>query len=317
MALILRVHMPPSSTTSSISPCPKMSLAGVQVDHNSSHSWIDSQNRIIGYDVISSEPKWNFSGVTLAGAVDAVVTHLQLNPPHVVRIVDPTLQALQNRIRGTGKGDGGRNSNAANNYPPAPREEPLPPSQVVLMDPNSQQIHTQRLSNVELPRIPKTFPQFNNMTRFELTTLLNNPPTLQSKLEEMSIVAELEAVKESILEGNLHVATQNLDKEMDLNRIYYQVKTMQSELRDKMNTYQSLKGQLEELTKPMDKEEVLYRLKKAKRSSLDESEDMASAWLNGESSDGGSGVHDFLETFLQSRTVHHVRAAKMERIEHS
>ena len=67
----------------------------------------------------------------------------------------------------------------------------------------------------------------------------------------------------------------------------------------------------------MDKEEVLYRLKKAKRSSLDESEDMASAWLNGESSDGGSGVHDFLETFLQSRTVHHVRAAKMERIEHS
>ena len=79
----------------------------------------------------------------------------------------------------------------------------------------------------------------------------------------------------------------------------------------------SLKRQLEELTKPMDKEEVLHRLKKAKRSSLDESEDMASAWLKGESSDGGSGVHDFLETFLQSRTVHHVRAAKMERIEHS
>ena len=80
-----------------------------------------------------------------------------------------------------------------------------------------------------------------------------------------------------------------------------------------METYKSLKSRQEELCKPLDKDEVLFRLKKAKRESLDESEELTSSWLSG--NDGT--VNDFLATFLKQRTVHHVRAAKMERIENS
>ena len=80
-----------------------------------------------------------------------------------------------------------------------------------------------------------------------------------------------------------------------------------------METYKSLESRQEELCKPLDKDEVLFRLKKAKRESLDESEELTSSWLSG--NDGT--VNDFLATFLKERTVHHVRAAKMERIENS
>lgn len=319
VALILRVHMPPSSTSTSICPCPKMSLAGVQVNQ---HPWIDLQNRIIGYDVISSEHKWNFSGVTLAGAVDAVVTHLQLNPPNVVRIVDPTLKALQNRISGastpTANGIGGgatatANGGSSSHYPPAPRDQPLPVSQVLFMDSDAQKQQASRLSNVELPRVPKTYPQFSSMSRAEMTTLLGNQTALQSTLEDMPVVAEMEILKESIMEGNSNIVLDNLEKQDDLTREYYQVKALQEGLRDKMKTYESLKSRQEELCKPLDKDEVLFRLKKAKRESLDESEELASSWLSGNE----GAVNDFLETFLKQRTVHHVRAAKMERIENS
>ena len=63
----------------------------------------------------------------------------------------------------------------------------------------------------------------------------------------------------------------------------------------------------------MKKDKILHKLKKAKKQSFEESEELAYDWL----SNGANDVDDFLEKFLKVRTVHHVRAAKMERLEHS
>jgi len=68
-----------------------------------------------------------------------------------------------------------------------------------------------------------------------------------------------------------------------------------------------------ELCKPMDTKKILHKLKKAKKESLEESEELAMEWLDGD--DAGGKVNEFLDRFLEIRTVHHVRAAKMERIE--
>jgi hypothetical protein len=52
---------------------------------------------------------------------------------------------------------------------------------------------------------------------------------------------------------------------------------------------------------------------------MNESDDLAYAWLDRNSSDDddhADQVDAFVDEFLEKRIVHHVRAAKIERIEH-
>jgi hypothetical protein len=77
---------------------------------------------------------------------------------------------------------------------------------------------------------------------------------------------------------------------------------------DQMNNLQRKKWNS---ANPWDSKKIL---KKAKKESLEESEELVMEWLDGNT---GGKVNEFLDRFLEIRTVHHVRAAKMERIENS
>lgn len=88
-ALILRVHLPQGTTKP-----PGMTLVGVIAQH----SWLDTRMRITGYQPISSESSWTSSGLKLGTAVNAVVQHMQLNPPEVIQITDDSLQRIQASI---------------------------------------------------------------------------------------------------------------------------------------------------------------------------------------------------------------------------
>ena len=71
-----------------------MTLVGVIAQH----PWLDTRMRITGYQPISSESSWTTSGLKLGSAVNAVVQHLQLNPPEIIQITDESLQRIQASI---------------------------------------------------------------------------------------------------------------------------------------------------------------------------------------------------------------------------
>lgn len=92
-ALILRVHFPHESSAGGQLP-PAMTLVGVKARH----PWLDERMRVTGYPPIESEGQWGASRMRLGAAVNAVVQHLQLNPPSSIRIIDESLQKIQSSI---------------------------------------------------------------------------------------------------------------------------------------------------------------------------------------------------------------------------
>ena len=145
---------------------------------------------------------------------------------------------------------------------------------------------------------------------------LTDTDKLLPLLEQNIFVTRTEEKKNSLLSTNHVTATTNLTKKEYLHELHDDVTKLQSSLKDKVEKFNELKGCQLELCKPLSNDHVLKELSKAKRQSLLESDGFAYEWLDrGSVDDGAAEVDKFIDEFLEKRIVHHVRAAKIERIE--
>lgn len=351
-ALILRVHIPPSAGMVS---APKMTLVGIRA----SHSWIDSRMKVVGYAPIQSDEAFVNSGMLLAQVVNTVVQHFQLHPPHCLIIVDESLKTLQASIvknnnaaaatAASASASGGPSnpmSSATNHYAPPPptkapsssfgfgfqKQEPPPPpptpqvnlpthfSDVVQIIDDDRKKRNIMLSQISQGETPRTFPEFREMSLVQMTSHLDNNESLKPILQKQTILQQTQTIQQKILEANAKTAQRLLDEsEETLNRSLTEILDLKSSLKAKVEHVNKLQMKQMELCKPMDKNDILWKLKKAKRTSMDESETLAHDWLESSHDGGGGGkaMDEFLDGFLKERTIHHVRAAKIERIEHS
>ena len=283
------------------------------------------------------------SGILLAQAVNDVVKQLQLNPPSQLIIVDAGLKTLQDSIRGNGhaqsNGAGMANQQANGNQPPSygsqfrqsalqqhqqslrhmqqdqPPEYELPPHFRSIIKLTDQEIRQQTatLQNLELPNPPSTIQSHLDLDRSKMTLMIDDPVAhLVPTLLTLPVVQEISALQHTMVESNSNIAQHNLDKQPELEEIHSEVKELQGSLKEKMEEVNDLQRKMMELCKPMESKKILHKLKKAKKEALEESEELAMEWLEG---DTGANVNDFLDRFLEIRTVLHVRAAKMERLE--
>eukprot|EP00557_Chaetoceros_sp_GSL56_P010594 CAMPEP_0176485520 /NCGR_PEP_ID=MMETSP0200_2-20121128/5081_1 /TAXON_ID=947934 /ORGANISM="Chaetoceros sp., Strain GSL56" /LENGTH=328 /DNA_ID=CAMNT_0017882165 /DNA_START=324 /DNA_END=1310 /DNA_ORIENTATION=+ len=328
-----------------------MTLVGIRAVH----SWIDSKMRVIGYDPIKSDSAFVASGILLANAVNDVVRHFQLYPPQQLVIVDAGLRRLQESLgqqqqqqqqqqastqynttssnqnggvthsnahaRGSTtlphQNDAFKNGSTVPSAAPQPYDLPKHFRQVIVLSPEDQQQLGATIRNLDIPSAPSRFEQFDSMDRKTMTEMIDSPSTLLAKggLAHHPLVEEILALKHTVLEANHQQAQSNLKHEAELKTLYDNVKKMQSELKIKVEHVNQLQRRQMELCKPMDKKKIIQRLKKAKKESFDESEDLARDWLS--SSSPVSTLDEFIDRFLEIRMVHHVRAAKMERLEKS
>ena len=153
-----------------------------------------------------------------------------------------------------------------------------------------------------------------------MTDMLNDNSKLLPKLEQNQVVIQREQLKNTLLSANHLTATTNLNKRDQLHNLHEEVVNLQYGLKAKVERYNQLSSRQLELCKPVSNDVVLKKLKKAKKSSMNESDDLANAWLERNTIDKNneaSSVDTFIDEFLKKRTVHHVRAAKMERIQNS
>jgi hypothetical protein len=301
--LILRVNVPLSS---SMTLCPAMTLAGVRVTHN----WVDHHMRIIGYAPIQSESAWRSSNLKLGEAVHAVVKNLQLYPPTVSEITDKGLRAIQSKQKQQQQQQQQQQTQNAphsqtNGYrstTATSRSTEAPPEYSTLQEAEAP------IPDVKMPEVPTNFLELKDLSREELENLLEDELDRLSLVNRLPIMESIHEVGASVLEKNVNLAKSNLEKEEQLKELSGQVKELRQQLKTKVEHFQvSLEPKQNALTAPPDKRDILRKLHKAKKTSLEQSEELAEQWV-----DGGGDVDEFVESFMQLRSMYHQRASKME-----
>jgi Modifier of rudimentary (Mod(r)) protein len=309
--LIVRVHVPLTSSFASF--CPAMSLAGVKVRH----PWVEERTmRINGYDPIQTEAAWKASGLSLGQVVHEVVKYLQLNPPEILEITDPGLQAIQPasspfRTEGTANTTSSSTAQSRNSGVAPPsydtanhnnnnNKQPLPPQ----LPP---------APNVPLPRIvPRDcLDLLEGKSTEELEQLLTNDLEFLTLVHTLPVSQEIRRIAISKVEETRAMAEDNLEGEHILKSTHGEIQQLQTLLKDKLKIFQSLETQQNSLCAPPDVRQTLAKLKEAKKQAFEESEAFAEAWVD----DGATNVDQFVKEFIAQRKIHHERAAKMEILE--
>lgn len=347
-ALILRVHMPSSLIIS----CPKMSLVGIRavhpwidskmkvvgypsiqsdkafvssgillaqaVNHVVHHLQINPPTQLVFMDAALKSLQVSIRGSVTGGASNASnatssnASIHNAGASHKTNGNQPPPYGSQFQS-GTNAVPPSLPSQQHQQQPPAYK---LPPHfrAIITLTENDYRQQIATLQNLELPKTPSTFPSQDALERTKLTLMRDDPAThLVPNLMPLPIVQETADLQHTMVESNSNLATYALEKKSELLEVHAEVKNLQSSLKEKMDQMNNLQRKQMELCKPMDTKKILHKLKKAKKESLEESEELAMEWLDGD--DAGGKVNEFLDRFLEIRTVHHVRAAKMERIE--
>jgi Modifier of rudimentary (Mod(r)) protein len=276
--------------------------------------------RIIGFDPIENESKWKASGLSLGQVVHAVVQHLQLNPPIILEITDPGLQAIQPKTSRFAKSNGtGTPANAPHAVTTASRNghaSAAPPSYDAHQQyMNQSKAATQKLPpppDVPLPTIPRDFRDFlNPKTDEEIEGLLKNELDFLTLVHNVPVFQEIRKIATSKANETRRMAQDNLDCEGRLKSSQAEVEQLRNLLIQKLKAFQALESRQNALCAPPDVQETLRKLKESKKQGFDESEAFAEGWVD----DGASNVDQFLKDFIAKRKIHHERAAKMEILE--
>ena len=167
-----------------------------------------------------------------------------------------------------------------------------------------------------MPSVPCTISEISTMNEDEVSELINDTDKLIPILEQHMFVTKIEEEKSTLRSSNSVTVTTNLIQKEYLCDLYNEVIELQKLLKKKVEKFNALRERQIELCKPVNNDLVLKKLNKAKKQSMKESDDLAHEWLeNNTVNDGAAEVDRFIDKFLEKRIVHHVRAAKIERIE--
>jgi hypothetical protein len=248
--------------------------------------------RVVGYPNIQSDQNWQSSRMLLGPAVHEVVKHFQLQPPQLLEISDPGLRRLQtNLVGGTSRG--------STNAKDVSRDAP-PDYESLFQVP-------------EMPNVPTQFDEFlRTMSRQDVQQLLDDELDFLTFFTTLPAYQEIQKLGESAIEENVVLAKANLEKEAQLKQLHDEVTSLQSSLKTKLDTFEALEQEQNRLCAPHDTKQVLRKLSMAKKQAMDESEAYADEWV-----DEGGDVKEFVKVFVEKRKLHHVRAAKMERLKFS
>jgi ESCRT-I complex subunit VPS37 len=279
-----------------------MTMAGVRAKH----PWLDSRMRIIGYAPIRDDMVWRDSRMLLGQAVHEVVKHLQLEPPDVLEITDSGLQSIQTHQR---NGSTSRRSSAGSSSASA---------QVVDRSTASKNSHPSaedappEYSSVlfDMPAIPQEIPELDSLTREELDDLLEDELDFTAFVNKLSIMKEIQSTANDILDENIKKAEANLEKMEKVKTQHKYVTELKRKLESKLENFKKLEQKQDALCAPPDMRDVLRQLTRGKKESFQESEQMAEEWV-----EDGTNVDAFVRDFVEKRKIHHIRAAKIERLQ--
>ena len=289
--LILRVHWPPSTL-------PNLTLAGVDARHN----WLDARMRIVGYGPLQNDSNWEHSKMKLGAALHAVIQHLQVYPPQVIRFVDPGLIAIQrkkNNKASSSAAAGQRPSTTTNtnnhSRKPAPPPPPPPPPQV---------------KRPNFPQIPTQLPELDEYTPEQLEGLLTDDLEFRAFCNRLAVTSDYHKIQKQT--NHAQEAKARLELQEQLQSSYKHVQELQETLQHKVEAFQLLEQKQDANLALPSKNKVRQSLVKAKKQAFETSEQFTDEWDMKD-----DNLAEFCQEFVKLRKIHHIRAAKLELLERS
>lgn len=277
--LIMRVHCPPNAL-------PSFTLYGV----DARHPWLNRSSRVVGYEPVASMEAWKKSKLLLGSAVQTVVQHFQLHPPDILQFVDSTLLAAQRNPKLTTK------SRSRQQSPPPP-----PPKQ-----------QKPAVPRPNFPTIPQSLSELETLDLEQLEKLCQDDLEFRVFCNKLSVTSDYHNLQRPKITATAQRAQKNLDLQDNLQLVALEVKQLQETLADKISEFQKLEAQQDQLCQAPDVLVVRKQLKVAKREAFEHSERIAEDYDMEDAK-----LLDFCDEFLAARKVHHVRAAKLEILEHT
>lgn len=279
------MHWPPSTL-------PSLTLAGVEARHN----WLDARMRVTGYGPLQNMSNWENSNLKLGQAVHAVIQHLQVYPPQVIRFVDPGLIAIQrNKPSSSSASNNAATTNHSRKHAAPPPPPPPPPPQV---------------KRPNFPRIPNQLPELEEYTKEQLEGLLTDDLEFRAFCNRLSVTSDYHKIQKKT--NHAPDAKKRLELEEQLQSAYKKVQELEGQLQEKIKAFQVLEKKQDASMALPSKQQVRRSLQKAKKEAFETSERFADEW---EMED--SNLRDFCNEFVKLRKIHHIRAAKLEMLEHS
>lgn len=286
-----------------------MTLAGVEARHD----WLDARMQVVGYPPLQSMEQWSAANELLGAAVHAVIHHLQLNPPRIVRFVDAGLVAVQSSASINTKQQQQQHNTTTNNNRPNQQQYASHASPPAYHDSMVAAQPPPTLPTVPMPTIPHEFPELEPLTRDQLEVFMSNELEFRSLFQRLPIASAYRQIQHDsdILAASVATAQTNLQSEAELIELSAAVQRLSTELRDRVTAFQALEVQQDAICQPPDATAVCRILQHLKKQAFDESERIADDWLDTPSSSTMT-ADEFCDRFITARNTHHVRAAKLE-----
>jgi len=165
----------------------------------------------------------------------------------------------------------------------------------------SQQIRT--------PSIPTSFPELDQKSTTELNELLNNEDPFQALFDSLDVVKTMRQLRDDLRDGNEELAKKNVARTGELDALHQSLNAKKDTLRQLQAAVTEQSARQANLQARLDPPALLARLHEAAQAAELESDEIASAFLDGSS---GDDHKEFIKKFTEKRKLYHLRAAKKE-----
>uniref|UniRef100_A0A4W5PCM5 VPS37B subunit of ESCRT-I n=1 Tax=Hucho hucho TaxID=62062 RepID=A0A4W5PCM5_9TELE len=152
--------------------------------------------------------------------------------------------------------------------------------------------------------------KFSSYSMTQLNELLEDDDKLNSIVQEMEEMKEVQQTKEMILASNRSLAEQNLQQQPRLNHQKSQLTKCYSSLQESFEAYQVHKSKLDHSSGNSSLDTLLALLQAEGAKIEEETENMADCFL-----DGDVTLDAFMDSYQSNRKLAHLRRVKIDKLQ--
>uniref|UniRef100_A0A669DWL5 VPS37A subunit of ESCRT-I n=1 Tax=Oreochromis niloticus TaxID=8128 RepID=A0A669DWL5_ORENI len=186
-----------------------------------------------------------------------------------------------------------------------------------LMSSGPSDINTLKITGLnghvyKMPEIPESFPELCDMNLTQLSDMSENEDVLLNFFVSLPQLKQVTSDKEELINSILDMAKKNLQMEPHLEGKRQEMLYKYEQLTQMKSAFETKMQRQHELSESCSLNTLQARLKVAAHQAEEESEETAENFL-----EGRIDIDEFLNSFMEKRTLCHSRRAKEEKLQQS
>ncbi|CAG5128487.1 unnamed protein product [Candidula unifasciata] len=276
------------------------------------HPWVDSQMKVVGCPNIN-----NFSMHSdLGQAVQAVLEEFKKTPPaivpqhYILGFNNPTIGSAVTPSQPPLASYPGQPSYPFPGSQPHVVPPPLPPRRAPALGAAGEMgSESSALGSFSVPNILSEFPALKDMKLYELQELMEDEDKITEMVQKVPDLVKFVQKRESLSSECVQLAKANLSKKPEIECLKETVIKKNAELDQLQADFENLCEHHLTLSDQFHPSHIQTNLKVAVMEADEESEKIAEQFLDQE-----MDVDEFMRSFLDKRTLCHLRRAKEEKL---